>query len=154
MVFGRRSPRLPLDRDGRYRIAAGEPLPRLIVVCVADEGNWGDVGGLHVVEVITPGESAEVPTASIELTWKGPAPIAPVEVIYQLPMESLRHRLGNFHMGSRCRWGGESPLQLEGVHVQVRALQIAGRTIPLDLRSGELKRIEVDLQRLTAPAGR
>lgn len=151
MILGRRSPRIPLDRHGRYEILPTDPLPKLIAICVADETSWGGVTGFHVLEVIAPGETVEIPTASVELHWKGEPAEGLVEVGYLVPVETLRHPLPTFHTDSHNRWATGAPLRLEGIPVHVRELFVAARPVAVRLREGETMRVDVDIQALPAP---
>jgi len=154
MVFGRRSPRIELDRDGRYRILPAEPVPRFIAICATDETAWGEVGkGLHVLEVIAPGESVDIPTGSVELHWKGAAHPELIEVIYEIPVESLRYPLKTFHARSANWWAPNTPMRLDGIPVRVRELEVQEHVVPIELKSGTLKRIEIDLEKLPLRRG-
>jgi hypothetical protein len=143
MIFGRLAPRLGLDSDGHYRIASTDPLPRLIAICLSDDTVWGDVSGLHVIEVIAPGESADIHTGSVELRWNGALPSDIVQVHYELPVNSLRHPLFTFHTTSENRWVPESPLLLDAIPLSVHELQLNGHVLTLELHDGELQRMDV-----------
>ncbi|HTF90648.1 MAG TPA: sigma-70 family RNA polymerase sigma factor [Planctomycetota bacterium] len=145
MIFGRRAPRIELARDGHYQIAATEPLPRLIAVCVADEEVWGHVNGLHVLEVIKPGESADIPTGSVELSWKGDPARDLLPVVFEIQVASLRHPLNSFHRASENLWSTDRVLHLDGIPMHVKQLAIAGQIQPIELEPDKLVRIEVDI---------
>jgi hypothetical protein len=73
MIFSRKSPRIPLDRDGRYRIEPGQPVPWMIAVCLAEPqyGSVPDINALRVLDTLLPGESADIATGAVELVAKG-----------------------------------------------------------------------------------
>lgn len=152
--FGRNSPRIPVDRDGTYRLGSLDPLPFLIVICATDETVWGGVGGLHVLDVIRPGESLEIATASVELHWKSGAPKTPVRVEYETAAESHRYPVKTFHGRSRNTWAPGSVLRLDGIPLHVNELRIAGRRLPVQLTAVGIQRIDLALDDLALPERR
>jgi hypothetical protein len=144
MVFSRRSSRIDLDPDGRYRIAIGDPVPILMSICIADQETWGDVGGMRLLDVIQPGESATISLGFIELHWTGPARSKPLKVTYELPADALRHPLKTFYMKSTESWDTSEVLRLDNVPTSIHELHIDDRVLPVDLTTGQT-RIDVDL---------
>lgn len=142
-ILGRRSPRLPLDRDGVYRIEAGAALPKLIVVCATSETSWGDVNGLRLLDVIAPGESADLRTAAIELEWDGAVAPKSVDVQYSVPTESLRHALFTFHSRFRQRWEPPAKFWLDGLPCGVREIVVGPHHWPLALAAGKITHLRV-----------
>lgn len=142
MVFGRRSVRIPLDRDGRYVVEPHEPMPHVIAVCVAWDGPWGTVQGLQVVESLLPGESADVATVTIELRCGKRPDKTPVDVTLVVPPTALRHELTTFHTTRRFRWDPAHPLVISGVPVSVRELRVAGKPVAVRLERGERRVVE------------
>jgi len=148
VVFGRRSPRLPLDHEGCYSIRAEDPVPRVIAVCVADETPWGGVNGLHVLEAIEPGESVDIPTASIELRWRGPPRNERLLVRYQIPANTLHRPLNSLHSTCSSTWSVDQPFSLAGIPVHVSEIQVGDRVLSVDLEAGQTNSYEVELERL------
>lgn len=152
MVFGRRSPRIALDREGRYRIGEHDPLPQLLVVCSTDDASWGTVQGLHVVETIVPGESIEIPMGSLQLVDKSMGRNRDVEVDYTVPPESLRYPLFTFHQVSRNTWAPGSALRLNCIPLSVRQISVDNHVIPIELSTSTVITLDVDLQATSIPS--
>jgi hypothetical protein len=133
MFFGRRSPRILIDMNGAYRIEPTDPLPKLIAVCAADDVAWGDVAGMHILEVLAPGESVEIRVGSIELQPTDSSPAQPLLVQYDVPLSSLRHPLFTYYAQYRMNWDGRSVLRLLGIPVQVTRLKVGNRSLPIEL---------------------
>ncbi len=136
LVLGRGQPRVPLSVDGHYRIDAGAPVPQLLVVCRVDDSLWGDNMAFHVVEVIAPGESVEIPTRTLALRWEGEPRDEPVAVRYTIPTSRLRHPIETFHQRSTTRWLTERELVLRGVPLHVDRLEIEDRVLELSDHAG------------------
>jgi hypothetical protein len=149
VVMGRRSPRIATDISGRYRIARGEPVPALIAICIADEGVWGEIGALHVLDTILPGESIDIPTGSIELRWSGEPYSERVDVSYALPSDSFRHPVRTFHAESDYSWSTAAPARLDGVPTHVRELSLDGQSVTVEIVRGRTTIVEVDSAMLT-----
>jgi hypothetical protein len=154
MIFDRRSPRIPLDREGHYRIGRDEALPWIIAVCVADSqyGSLPDVNALRVLDTLLPGESADIPTGSVELRWKGSPRADPVWVSYEVPAESLRHPLSTAFGTARARWATGATLRLDGIPMRTRLLHVHDRLLPLELEMGRVVSVDVDFEALARPA--
>ena len=148
MIFGNRAPRVPLDVAGKYRIAPNDPLPVLIAICVPDETGWGEVSGMHVLDLIRPGESADIKTASIVLTWKGPPREHAANVKYRVPLDKMRYEISTAMNVCKSIWATTIPLRLEAVPLTVDKILIDGRVLSVDLGSGEELHVDVDLASL------
>jgi len=133
MFFGRRSPRVPLDAEGSYCIEPEDPLPRLMAICVADDTTWGDVTGMHILDVLIPGESIDIRTGSVELRPTGESPCSILTVSYEIPVATLRHPLQTHYSRCACSWDGRSLLCLDGIPIQVSKLQIGDKVVPVEL---------------------
>jgi hypothetical protein len=148
--FGRRAAHLPLDETGSYRLAAMEPLPLLLVVCVAYPGPWGTVQGLQIVATLMPGESMDVPTGTLELRGEPANDQPPISVKTAVEASSLRipvdashlTRQGKLHVGRTLVW--------EGVPTSVSTIQLNDKRVPIVLKAGETTILTVNLQTLAA----
>ncbi|HTF90647.1 MAG TPA: hypothetical protein VK843_19670 [Planctomycetota bacterium] len=147
-AFDRHAQRIALDRDGKYQIGPDESCPSLIAICVADETFWADANGFHVLEVIKPGESIEIPTGSIELVCKANPTRDLVRVTYELPAESMRYLLSTSHTSSETSWRTDRVLRLDGIPLHVKRLALEELNLPVGLEAGKLVRVEVDLAKL------
>lgn len=148
LLFGNRAPRIPMDASGHYRIEAQDPLPVLIAVCRRHETTWGEVGGMHVLEVIRPGESADIKTASIVLTWKGASQSRAADVRYSVPLDKMRYVTSMMMNVGKARWSTKGTLRLEAVPITVDRILIDRRVLEVDLRAGGEFQFEVDLAML------
>jgi hypothetical protein len=152
MVFGRRTERLPLDRRGNYVIAAGDPLPLMLVVCVADDGQWGTSQGLHVLDTLRPGESLDIQTGSVELHWAGPATNELVPVRVEARAEDFRFPLSSFHNAGQLSWRADLPLRIDGIPLHVRSIEVKRRLTPVQLARGVVTRLDIDIDALEPKA--
>ncbi len=152
VVFGRRSQQIPLDRDGRYEIAADDPLPNCIAVCIATDGPWATVQGLLVVESLMPGESIDIPMRSLELRWKGPPPSQSVSVSFEVPPRSLRYPLRTYHSKRQFSWDTTRELRIEALPTHLRQIEIQDRVLVLDDLAAGDGQIDVDFESLPSPA--
>jgi hypothetical protein len=147
MIFSRKSPRIPLDRDGRYRIEPGEPVPWMIAVCLAEPqyGSIPDINALRVLDTILPGESADIATGAVELVAKGNPRTDALWVTYELPPAAMRHPLSTAFQTARARWVSTGPLRLEGIPLSTSELRVEGKAVPLRLEPAGTTRVEVEL---------
>lgn len=153
IIFGRREQRLPIDRNGCYEIQPSDPLPTLLVVCALDEGSWGTVEGLHVLETILPGESVDIDTGSVILVDGIQGRTTDIEVRYQIPSQSLRHPLNSFYTFSSSTWPPGSLLRIDGIPLQTRNLVLKNtsgqvRNLPVELTTERAVTIEVEFDAL------
>ncbi len=149
LVLSRRSPRIELDFDGRYRIDAQEPLPSLMAVCLPLDAPWGSVLGFQVVESIRPGDSVDVATADIRLIGDPSKSGALASVRWEVPPSSLRAPVKTFHAARELRWSLGEDLLIEGVPVSVRSLRVhqkgaEPRELALELESGALLELRLE----------
>jgi hypothetical protein len=148
MIFGRRSPRIELSWEGHYRIESGQPVPVLVAVCIPEATTWGNSGGIRLLDVIEPGESAEIMTRSLDLNWIAAARSTPVTVTYEVSPEALRHPVKTFYMKWSGVWNTSSHLRLENVPMCVREIQIDRRSLPIGVDGSDLKQIDVNVDSL------
>lgn len=152
MIFGRRSPRLPLEPDGSYHIDASDPLPLVIAVCTPiSDALWGTVSNLQVIETLLPGESIDIPVGSIELKWTSAPLDKPRWLTMQWPGTSFRHPLDTMHNNLRFAWDTSSPLRVETLPLGVRELKYGKAILPFELRAGEVTHIDVDAAAIAQP---
>ncbi|MBI5363707.1 MAG: hypothetical protein HZA53_11050 [Planctomycetes bacterium] len=148
MVFGRNSPQLAVDAEGWYRIEATDPIPKLIAVCLPTEGTWGTVQGFQVLETLLPGESVEIPTGTLELTWGSKPTTDVVLVRVEITADALRHPVSTYQSAREFRWQTAKPLMIPCVPLTVRRLVVGRRGQPVRPELGSVTRIAVDIDSL------
>ena len=99
---------------------------------------------MHVLEVIRPGESADIKTASIVLTWKGASQSRAADVRYSVPLDKMRYVTSMMMNVGKARWSTKGTLRLEAVPITVDRILI----LEVDLRAGGEFQFEVDLAML------
>jgi len=135
---------VPLEDAGWYRIRAGEPVPDLIAVCLPDSAGWCDINAVHLVATIEPGESIEIPTGSIVLSWEGDPLDADLGVRYRVGRPDLRWQVRGPLVWSNNTWSTETELILHGVPTCVQSVSVSGKSIPIRLSANETLRLALD----------
>jgi hypothetical protein len=158
-IMSRRREQIAMDRDGRYVIEVGDPMPRTIAVCLSYSGgdDWGTLLSFQVVETIKPGESIELQLGSLRLVRPDSQLPAEVRVSLQMAPTSLRYPLSTAFTGRTCAWAGEGPLVLDGIplsidHVSVGVVGLESLQNPIRLEAG--KKVFTDQLPIRLEAGR
>ncbi|MCA8979579.1 MAG: hypothetical protein KDC14_06100 [Planctomycetes bacterium] len=113
---------IPVEDAGWYRIRAGSPAPDLIAICLPDAAGWCDINAIHLVATIEPGESIEIATGSIVLSWDRALPDDDLGVRYRVDREDLRWPVRGPAVWSNSTWSAETELRLQGVPTCVRSI--------------------------------
>jgi hypothetical protein len=135
---------VPVEDAGWYRIRAGEPVPDLIAVCLPDSAGWCDINAVHLVATIEPGESIEIPTGSIVLSWEDDPLDADLGVRYRVGRPDLRWQVRGPLVWSNNTWSTETELILHGVPTCVQSVSVSGKSIPTRLSANETLRLALD----------
>jgi hypothetical protein len=104
---------------------------------------------MHVLDVIRPGESANIKTASVVLSWKGPPREKAADVRYRVPLDKMRHPFSCLVNVCKNHWSTAIPCRLEGVPLTVDKILIDERVLEVDLQAGGEIHFDVDLASLS-----
>ena len=95
------------------------------------------------MEVLLPGESADVHTGAVELQPSDESSVRPMLVEYDVPTALMRHPLFTYHAKYQATWDAHIALRLEGVPLQVKSIRLDDRTIPIDLAENKASLVSI-----------
>ena len=154
-IGGRRTNQIPLDDSGWYEIKEGDPLPGLIGVCIANDAPWAAVSGLHLIDVIAPGDHLDLDLGALELRWLDDGPdLDAIRVTYEVPIEGFSNSVRTHLNTCRVMWAKGSALKLHGVPLSVTSISIGGLPFPVDVTASAVAHYEISWEQLKTAGGR
>lgn len=121
-----RTQRIPMDRNGWYRLDPAELPPTLLLICVP-QTLPGNYGGWHsgrslILDSLLPGESSEVTLGDLTIRWQGGPRPGHSFVLQRAPM---RYPVVGPAAGMQVRW----PSNVEGDELVVRGIPVSVHSI-------------------------
>lgn len=136
------------DASGNYLIDSGEPVPSAIALCFRQGYEWGSGNDFFVVNLIAPGDSLTIGSASLLVNWAGETDGDAHSLVVTIPSRDPGElvQLRPWMLQSRRTWARQGPLYIPALPATSCLIETAGLEEPMQVSLSQGGSVEVSLK--------